>query len=125
LETNLAQNYQFHVNVVAESREAGFASTWEDAATLLESLPRMIFEPDGSFVISGGVHESRWQVDGHLFDFAGRLHRIELHGSCPQESFDALLACVGWPRQSLVFELVREGMSVNEQVFRLRASAEA
>lgn len=120
LETNLVQNYQFHVNVFAESREAGFASTWEDAATLLEQLPRMIFEPDGSFVVSGGVRETRWQVDGHLFDFAGRLHRLELHGNCPPESFDSLLRCVGWPVQPLRFELVRAGVTISESEFRVR-----
>ena len=76
--------YHFHVNLFADPKETAFACTWEDAATQFERLPRMIFEPDGSFVVSGGVRESRWQVDGHLFDFAGRLHRLELHGECPR-----------------------------------------
>ena len=118
---NVVQNFQFHVNVFAQSREAGFTCTWEDAATLLEQLPRMIFEPDGSFVVSGGVRETCWHVNGHLFDFAGRLHRLELHGQCPPESFDALLRCVGWPEQPLLFEMVREGVAVDEPTFRSRA----
>jgi hypothetical protein len=111
--------YHFHVNLFADPREASFACTWEDAAIALESLPRMIFEPDGSFVVSGGVRKTRWQVDGHLFDFAGKLHRLELHGECPPEIFDALLRAVGWPNQPLSFELVREGTTVTEQKFRL------
>jgi hypothetical protein len=116
--------YRFHVNLFADPKEASFACTWEDAATVLEAMPRMIFEPDGSFVVSGGVQEARWQVDGHLFDFAGKLHRLELHGECPPEFFDTLLRSVGWPGQRLVFQLVREGLDVGEEDFRRRAAAE-
>jgi REP element-mobilizing transposase RayT len=114
--------YHFHVNLFADPKDASFACTWEDTATQLEQLPRMIFELDGSFIVSGGVRDSHWQVDGHLFDFAGRLHRLELHGHCPQESFDALLRCVGWPAQPLAFEMVREGITVGESEFRRRAA---
>jgi hypothetical protein len=129
--------YRFHVNLFADPKEDSFACTWEDAATALEALPRMIFELDGSFVLSGereraqasravlgpGLPFTRWQVDGHLFDFAGRLHRLELHGHCPPAAFDELLLTVGWPQQPLLFEMVREGLSVDEQEFRRRAQA--
>lgn len=107
---------KFHVNLFGEP----FTCTWEDAAAALEALPRMIFEPDGSWIWSGGVGAERWQVDGHLFDFDGRLHRVELHGSCPRDDFDRLLTCVGWPEQRLVFELVREGVRMSEPEFRSR-----
>ena len=106
---------------------------------MLERLPRMIFELDGSFVVSGSYERagatsqrapisdeqrtSRWQVDGHLFDFAGRLHRVELHGHCPPAAFDDLLRCVGWPAQPLAFEMVREGVTLDEQAFRARVGA--
>jgi len=123
MEANVIRLHQFHVNIVAKSREAAFLCTWEDAATLLEQLPRMIFELDGSFVVSGGVRETLWHVNGHLFDFAGRLHRLELHGECPPDSLDALLRCVGWPDQPLVFEMVREGVTVDEQEFRRLTAA--
>lgn len=117
--------YQFHVNIFAEPREASFACTWEDVAAILAGLPRMIFEPDGSFVLTGNDSDGRrWQVDGHLFDFASRLHRLELHGQCPPESFDELLLSVGWPRQPLKFELVRSGVTVDESAFRRSALAE-
>ena len=126
------RNYRFHVNLYADPKEASFACTWEDAAALLGQLPRMIFELDGSFVFSGGVDrmgrtdssstpseaDALWHVNGHLFDFAGRLHRIELRGDCPMAAFDALLRCVGWPEQSIAFELVREGTTVDEREFR-------
>jgi hypothetical protein len=120
--------YRFHVNLFADPKEASFACTWEDAATALEQLPRMIFELDGSFVVSGDVERTervgpssapseapaRWQVDGHLFDFEGRLHRLELHGECPPAAFDELLRCIGWPNQGLTFEMVREGVTLDE-----------
>ena len=124
--------YHFHVNLFADPKTASFACTWEDAAALLEQLPRMIFELDGSFVLSGerqraqasravpgpGLPPTRWQVDGHLFDFAGQLHRLELHGHCPTTAFDKLLRSIGWPTQPLIFEMVRKGLQVDEQTFR-------
>ena len=94
----------------------------------------MIFELDGSFVISGDFKRAlasppptatnRWQVDGHLFDFDDRLHRVELHGHCPAAAFDDLLRCVGWPIQPLVFEMVREGVTLDEAGFRNCVEAE-
>jgi hypothetical protein len=110
--------YRFHINLFAAPRPAAFACTWEDAAQRLEQLPRLIFELDGSFVLSGDADGCRWQVDGHLFDFENRLHRVELHGGCPPAIFDDLLRCVGWPAQQLVFEMVREGMTLDDSAFR-------
>ncbi len=112
-------NLQFHTSVFAEP----FTCTWEEVATALETLPRMIFEPDGSWIWSGGVGRDRWQVDGHLFDFAGRLHRVELHGECPSEAFDQLLRCIGWPDTTLLFEQVREGVRLDEAEFRRRTAS--
>ena len=128
--------YHFHVNLFADPKESSFACTWEDAAAMLERLPRMIFELDGSFVLSGeraaasrvvpdpGHSTTRWQVDGHLFDFAGRLHRMELRGHCPPAALDELLTCVGWPAQQLSFEMVREGVTLDEADFRRHACSE-
>jgi hypothetical protein len=112
-------NLQFHASVFAEP----FTCTWEEVATALGTLPRMIFEPDGSWIWSGGVGRDRWQVDGHLFDFAGRLHRVELHGECPPEAFDQLLRCIGWPDTTLLFEQVREGVRLDEAEFRRRTAS--
>ena len=101
--------------------------TWEAAAQRLEDLGRMIFEPDGSFVWSGVETGDRWQVDGHLFEFqfAGEplLHRVELHGHCPADQFDQLLVCVGWPKTTLVFELVLDGVALDEANFRRWAAS--
>lgn len=112
-------NYQFHVNLFGQP----FTCTWEEAAAKLEALPRMMFEPDGSWILSGGAKADRWQVDGHLFDFDDRLHRVELHGACPPESFDALLGCFGWPETELVFEQVLAGVRLDEKEFRVAMTA--
>ena len=104
--------YRFHVNLF------GFTCTWEHAAAKLETLPRMIFEPDGSWIWSGEVVDAQWHVNGHLFDFARQLHRVELRGWCPADQFDRLLSCFGWPRVAISFEMVREGAQLSENEFR-------
>lgn len=79
-------------------------------------------EPDGYFLIAGGESEGqRWVVNGQLFELGERLHRVELNGACPKETFDALLRCFGWPETELVFELVREGVTLDEASFHERA----
>jgi hypothetical protein len=97
--------------------------TFEAAYDALAKLPRIDIEPDGFFVISGDLNGKRWQLDGHLFDFGDRLHRVELHGDCPPESLDAILACIGWPQAQLAFELVKEGVALDEAAFREFAAA--
>ena len=137
--------YWFHVNVFAlpanvASRDvielrgvavvpicATFNSflpvTFDQALDALKQLPRLNAEPDGFFVISGDHGGVRWQVDGHLFDFNDRLHRVELHGQCPPAAFDELLRSFGWPAKLLAFELVQEGVALDETAFRQWAAA--
>ena len=107
--------------------DAPLEVTWERVAEQLEALPRMIFEPDGSFVWSGEAAGERWQVDGHLFEqnFASgpRLHRLELHGQCPHAQLEQLLDTVRWPHAKLVFELVVEGVALDDENFRRWAVA--
>jgi hypothetical protein len=103
--------------------DAFLTVTFEQAVDALIELPRLDAEPDGFFVIAGDDDGRRWQVDGHLFDFGGRLHRVELHGECPPADFDALLRSLGWPQTQLAFELVREGVALDEAAFRQWAAA--
>jgi hypothetical protein len=103
--------------------DAFFPVTFEAAYEALAQLPRIDVEPDGFFVISGDLDGKRWQLDGHLYDFGDRLHRVELHGDCPPESLDAILACIGWPATPIVFELVREGVALDDANFRRFAAA--
>jgi hypothetical protein len=92
--------------------------TFEQAVDELRKLPRLDAEPDGFFVIAGDDYARRWQVDGHLFDFNDRLHRVQLHGECPPAVFDALLRSFGWPETTLAFELVMEAIVLDEAAFR-------
>lgn len=111
--------YEFHVNLFGQP----FTRTWEEVAAAMEQFPRMMFELDGSWILSDGVGKDRWQIDGHLFDFNDCLHRVELHGQCPPAAFDKLLACFGWPEIDLIFEQVIEGLRLDEAEFRRVALA--
>ncbi len=102
---------------------AFYQVTFEQALNALAQLPRLDAEPDGYFVVAGDQDGQRWQVDGHLYDFSDRLHRVELYGQCPPEAFDAILICLGWPATPLTFELVKEGVALEEAAFRQWASS--
>jgi hypothetical protein len=113
----------FAVAPISATFNAFFPLSFEQALVALKVLPRLDAEPDGFFVIAGEQDGVRWQVDGQLFDFNDRLHRVELHGQCPPDVFDALLRCFGWPAQPLAFELVQEGVALEEVPFRQWAAA--
>ncbi len=92
--------------------------SFEQAADRLQELPRMFFEPDGSFVWVGDEQGQRWQVDGQLTDRDGRLLFVELKGDCPANQFDQLLAAFGWPATPLIFQLTRHAVFLDEADFR-------
>ena len=111
----------------AASQALPFSVTFEEAADKLAALPRMFVEPDGSFVWTGEAVDaagatSRWQVDGNLYDRAGRLLYVDLTGRCPATQFDQLLAALDWPATPIAFLLRREGVWLDEPVFRAWAS---
>lgn len=97
---------------------AAFSCTFEDVGKALAELPRMFIEPDGSFVWVSSSGEPAWQLDGMLFDRDERLLYVELKGSCTVEPLDRLLACVGWPRTPVMFQLLREAVFLSEAEFR-------
>ena len=103
----------------------GMATPWdcsfEQAAEALSRLPRMFVEPDGSFVWTA-AEAPRWQVDGVLYDRGGRLLYVELHGCCPTERFDELLAALGGRDTKFAFQLLREAVFLDEAEFRRRAA---
>jgi hypothetical protein len=143
-------HYRFHVNIFARPSDAAegphvelneivvsplrsstgtplahtdfLPVSFEQVFEALLRIPRLDAEPDGFFVLAGGAGPTLWSVSGHLYDFDGRLHRMELNGACPQESLDALLACLGAPASSLTFELVEQGAPLNHHDFQLWAS---
>ncbi len=97
---------------------APFALSFEEASQRLGGLERLFIEPDGSFVWVSPQSAAPWQLDGNLFDRAGRLLFVDLKGTCPPAVFDRLLAALGWPVTPLMFELVREAVLLDEAEFR-------
>jgi hypothetical protein len=104
--------------VSPESLATPFQISFEEAAVRLEQLDRMYFELDGSFVWASSHAEQPWQVDGNLFDRAGRLLFVDLKGMCPREQLDRLLAAFGWPETPVMFQLTREAVFLDEVEFR-------
>jgi hypothetical protein len=102
---------------------ATFGISFEEALAALERLERLYCEPDGSFVWVSSQGEPRWQVDGNLFDRAGRLLFVDIQGSCPGEALDRLLAALGSPPTPIMFQLVRQAIFLDEATFREQSAA--
>jgi hypothetical protein len=95
--------------------------SFEQAGAALAALPRMYFEPDGSFVWRGegdGRDRGDWQLDGVLYDRDGRVLFAEIKGACPPKQLDSLLTCLGWPGTQLVFQLAQQAVFLAEAEFR-------
>jgi hypothetical protein len=119
---------RFHVLVHGRSGEAAgpLGVTFDAAYEALAVLSRMFIEPDGSFVWTGVTIEGEaWQVDGNLIDRGESLAYVELKGHCPEAQFDMLLKALGWPGESLLFQLVEQGVLLEEESFRLLAAGGA
>lgn len=97
--------------------QPGLGRSFEEVAAALESLPRLHVEPDGSFVWVGNEPQP-WQVDGIIYDRAGQVAFVELHGNCPAEEFDRLLTSCGWPQRQIIFQLRQAGVFISESEFR-------
>ena len=113
--------HRFHPIDASRDIARPFPVSFEDVAAALERFQRMIIEPDGSFVWTGDEGEQRWQVEGNLYDRAGKLLYVELWGNCPAAAFDQLLGALGWPRTEILFQLVHEAIYLDETDFRRRA----
>lgn len=88
--------------------------TFEQVERVLSRLPRMFFELDGSFVWRGenratdGQILELWQVDGMVYDVAGRVSRVELKGRCSVDMFTQLVVALQ-PADKLVAYFVDQG----------------
>ncbi len=116
---SVEMHIQIHAQPVAVAGRspALFARTFEEVSARLAALPRMFIEPDGAFVWVA-ADGPPWQLDGVLYDGAGRLWYVELKGRCPQKEFDQILLALGWPQSPVVFQLVREASLLDEPDFR-------
>ncbi|HZZ30169.1 MAG TPA: hypothetical protein VFE46_19380 [Pirellulales bacterium] len=112
------------LSATPEALAATFPVSFEEAGAALEKLERLHFEPDGSFVWVSARDEAPWQVDGNLFDRAGRLLFVDLKGTCPSQQLDQLLAAFGWPQCVVMFQLLREAVFLNEADFRRYAAGD-
>lgn len=112
------------LEVPAASQAIPFGVTFEDVSDALSTWPRMFVEPDGAILWTGDDAQGRWQVDGNLYDRAGRLVYVDLAGNSPQGQFDELLAVLGWPATAVMFQLKREGVWLDEAAFRRWAAGE-
>jgi hypothetical protein len=91
--------------------------TFDEALASLTRLPRMFIELDGSFVWVSAAGEKPWQVDGVLNDRGQQLAYVELRGTCAPDAFGNLLSALGWPQTPLLFQLVAEGLLLDEGDF--------
>ncbi len=126
IEGELARKGQSYptLRVPSAALATTFACSFEQAAAALAELPRMFIEPDGSFVWVSASADQPWQVDGVLYDRDGRLLFVEMKGTCPSEQFDRILAACGWPATSVMLQLTRRAVFVDEPTFRKLASAQ-
>ena len=99
--------------------------SFEEVQQGLLALPRCDCEPDGFFLVTGHTADGAfWRLNGHMQEHQPEgadqpsMHRIELNGECPEETLDAVLRTMGWPEAELVFELVQEGVTLDEASMR-------
>ena len=88
--------------------------SFEEVEQSMSQLPRMFFEMDGSFVWRGQhsiEQEQNWQIDGMVYDVAGRVSRVELKGDCQLTQFQALVERLQ-PAESLVAYLIDQSCFV-------------
>ena len=89
----------FHLYLYGPQR-GPIATSFEAAQARLEGLPKMYFEPDGSFVWARRAGQER--VFGMIYDAEGMVQYCELQGQCSLETWRELCqAIVGGAREGL------------------------
>ncbi len=108
---------------IAHIERYSMAVSFEEVEQSMSQLPRMFFEMDGSFVWRGQYGrvqhinsserdvEQSWQIDGMVYDVAGRVSRVELKGDCQLEQFQELVERLQ-PAESLVAYLIDQSCFV-------------
>jgi hypothetical protein len=93
-------------------------ATFDEVVAALAELPRLDVEPDGFFTWTSATGPDDWKLEGQLVDAGRALMYVELKGTVPADVLDQVLTTLGWPKSRLLFELVREGVYVEEPGFR-------
>ena len=109
---------RFHIILQAAAQPWGV--TFDEAFVELEQVTGVFIEPDGSFFRASRPGEPQWQVEGNLYDQGVRLAYVELKGCCPEERLNELLGAFGWPEVPMEFQMVREGILLRDEEFRMR-----
>ncbi len=102
-ERALGKRVNFHVYVYGDGG-GPIGSSFEEAAARLVGIERLYFEPDGSFVWSGPALGE--QLDGMVYDAAGRIRYVDLQGSCSLGRWRGVLEAI-CPRLSEVAAVMR------------------
>jgi hypothetical protein len=97
--------------------------TFEEAEAALTRLPRLYFEPDGSFGWFAAADQPRWEIGGMLYDRGDRLMYAELNGACPAAAFRQLLEAFGSSRGLLVVQLIEQAIFLDAEEFGRMISA--
>jgi hypothetical protein len=105
------------IDIDARQLNRPFRLSFEEVVQRLCHLPRMIVEPDGSWVWVLSESDVARALNGMLYDRDGRLQSIELKGCCSKASLKSLLPIFGWPETELVFQDVRTGLILEESEF--------
>ncbi len=90
---------------------------FDDVLEQLQQWPRMFAEPDGSWVWVAEDASNGWQLDGQLHDGPTGLLAMEVKGHAPVACWEALLRTLAWPDRRILFQLIREGIYLDEQEF--------
>jgi hypothetical protein len=93
--------------------------TFEEAEAAFTKIPRLYFEPDGSFGWFAAPDQARWEIGGMLYDRGDRLMYAELNGACPAAEFRRLLDALGCSREPLVVQLIERAIFLDAEEFCL------
>ncbi|MEO8496554.1 MAG: hypothetical protein ABI614_15920 [Planctomycetota bacterium] len=106
------------LTVPSELQATPLGVSFEQAAEILETFPRLYFEPDGSFVwVSSSDEQAAWQLDGNLYDRDGSLIAIDLKGTCDRAHLAQLLDVFRADGSELMMQVVRDAVFVREEAF--------
>ncbi len=99
---------EFHLYLYGPN-QGPIESSFEQAEARLNRLPKLHFEPDGSFVWA--LDEGRQQVFGMIYDAAERIQYCELRGCCSLTTWCELSnAIIGDRSDGHVILKLREGL---------------
>lgn len=97
-----------------------FEISFEECAKRLGQLPRLDCEPDGALVWFD--ERGNVQLDGVLYDRAGRLLFAELKFPVWRQTFHELLAALDWPTAPLIVQVLPAAIIVEFDDWIARAT---